>query len=132
MSPRIGSRIDAVVVSSAVIVPIEFKVGERAFLRDHIEQVWDYALDLKNFHLESHRPPIVPILVATEASRQRTTIEPPSTDGVYRPITVGAAGLRDALTQSLGVPSDVTLEAQVWANGRYRPTPSIVEAARVI
>ena len=130
--PRIGSRIDAVIASSAVIVPIEFKVGERSFLRDHVDQAWDYALDLKNFHLTSHRAPVVPILVATEANSPTITLGSPSADGVYHPLTVGGVGLTDALIQSLGVSSDVTLEPWEWANGRYRPTPTIVEAARAL
>ncbi len=32
------------------------------------EQVWDYALDLKNFHKASHAAAIMPILVATNAA----------------------------------------------------------------
>jgi hypothetical protein len=49
-----------------VIVAMEFKVGEREFARHALNQAWDYALDLKNFHLGSHHAPIVPMLVATE------------------------------------------------------------------
>ena len=59
--PRIGSRIDAVVISGGCIFVLEFKVGESSYHRDAINQVWDYALDLKNFHRESHNAPIVPI-----------------------------------------------------------------------
>jgi len=70
--PRLGSRIDAVIVSGPAIFPLEFKCGERAFHSADYNQAWDYALDLKNFHLESHHAPIFPVLVATEAP-QRTT-----------------------------------------------------------
>lgn len=66
--PRIGSRVDAVVVSGPVILAMEFKVGEKEFPRHALNQAWDYALDLKNFHLGSHHAPIVPLLVATEAT----------------------------------------------------------------
>ncbi len=55
------------VIAGSAIFAIEFKVGEREFSRDDINQVWDYALDLKNFHKGSHEAPIFPILVATEA-----------------------------------------------------------------
>lgn len=130
--PRIGSRIDAVVASSSVILPIEFKVGEAGFHRADIEQAWDYALDLKNFHLQSHQAPIVPILVATESGGARTELGVPSADGVYRPLTVGANGLDRAVRLGLAVPSGVTLDPRVWANGRYRPTPTIVDAARAL
>ena len=45
---------------------VEFKVGESTFDRAAVDQVWDYALDLKNFHEASHTVSIVPILIATE------------------------------------------------------------------
>ena len=63
--PRIGSRIDAVLISGPAIIPIEFKVGEGDVRRHDYNQAWDYALDLKNFHQGSHAAPIVPILVPT-------------------------------------------------------------------
>ena len=51
--PRLGSRIDAVLVSGPAILPIEFKCGEQEYLRTDYNQVWDYALDLRNFHRAS-------------------------------------------------------------------------------
>jgi hypothetical protein len=51
--PRLGSRIDAVVVAGATVLPIEFKIGEAHFDRCAHDQAWDYALDLKNFHAAS-------------------------------------------------------------------------------
>src|ERR1019366_5295131 len=65
--PRIGSRIDAVLIAGPAVFVIEFKVGEREFNTHDYNQAWDYALDLKNFHLASHAAPIVPVLVATDA-----------------------------------------------------------------
>ncbi|MGE3959745.1 MAG: DUF2075 domain-containing protein [Vicinamibacterales bacterium] len=130
--PRIGSRIDAVIVSSSVIVPIEFKVGEKRFLRDDIEQVWDYALDLKNFHLESHYAPIVPILVATAGTAKEVQTASASPDDVYRPIKVGRAGVSRALADALSTSSGASLDPVAWTKGRYRPTPTIVEAARAL
>ena len=78
-------------MSGPVVFVVEFKVGERGFERAALDQVWDYALDLKNFHEASHAVAIVPILVATEA-----TVSPPPTlqadeDGVYRPVSVHPA-----------------------------------------
>ena len=66
--PRMGRRIDAVLLIGPVLFVIEFKVGERSFDRASVDQVWDYALDLKNFHEASHHVAIVPILIATAAS----------------------------------------------------------------
>src|SRR4249920_2212786 len=66
--PRMGRRIDVVLVIGSMVFAIEFKVGERAFDRAALDQVWDYALDLKNFHEASHSVSILPILIATEAA----------------------------------------------------------------
>lgn len=55
--PRLGSRVDAVVLTGSSIIPIEFKVGEREYLGADYNQAWDYALDLKNFHSASDRVP---------------------------------------------------------------------------
>ncbi|MDR1681595.1 MAG: hypothetical protein LBS12_07440, partial [Prevotellaceae bacterium] len=48
--PRMGKRVDTLIVIKNVVFVVEFKVGESHFLNHNIEQVWDYALDLKNFH----------------------------------------------------------------------------------
>jgi len=69
--PRMGRRIDAVLLIGPVAFVIEFKVGESGFDRASVDQVWDYSLDLKNFHEASHSISIVPILVATKAKNQR-------------------------------------------------------------
>src|SRR5947199_5386932 len=66
--PRMGRRIDVVLVIGPVVFAIEFKVGEKTFDRSAIDQVWDYGLDLKNFHEASHDASIIPILIATEAT----------------------------------------------------------------
>jgi hypothetical protein len=65
--PRMGRRIDVLLLIRNAVLVIEFKVGESHFTRTAIDQVWDYALDLKNFHEPSHSVTIAPILVATEA-----------------------------------------------------------------
>src|SRR5205809_2362645 len=49
--PRMGRRIDVVLLLGPVVFVVEFKVGASDFDRTALEQVWDYALDLKNFHL---------------------------------------------------------------------------------
>ena len=68
--PRLGKRVDVVLLMRGVVFAIEFKVGAEAFLVNDKEQVWDYALDLKNFHEESRDCIIIPILVATEAPKR--------------------------------------------------------------
>jgi hypothetical protein len=63
--PRMGRRVDVVVLIGDVVFAIEFKVRATHGDRSAEEQVWDYALDLKNFHEASHALTIVPIAVAT-------------------------------------------------------------------
>lgn len=63
--PRLGKRIDVVLLIDHVLFVLEFKVGEKDFTRSGIDQVWDYALDLKNFHESSHAASIAPLLIAT-------------------------------------------------------------------
>ncbi len=65
--PRMGRRIDALLLIGPVIFVLEFKVGEKEFTSYAIDQVFDYALDLKNFHDTSHQEFIAPVLIATEA-----------------------------------------------------------------
>src|SRR5438132_84444 len=52
--PRLGRRIDVVLLIGSVIFVLEFKVYEDVFRSYAVDQVWDYALDLKNFHESSH------------------------------------------------------------------------------
>src|SRR6266511_1528776 len=128
--PRMGRRIDAVLVIGPVVFVIEVKVGEKNFDRGAVDQVWDYALDLKNFHEASHDVPIVPILVATEAlecSPPNLHLDP---DKVYRPILVNNAGLRKVLDSALHTITGPAIEPEQWSRAPYRPTPTIIEAAR--
>ncbi|HEU4801419.1 MAG TPA: DUF2075 domain-containing protein [Gemmatimonadales bacterium] len=130
--PRIGSRIDAVVISGSTIAVIEFKVGEGVFHRLDIAQAWDYALDLKNFHSASHSSPIVPILVATEASASDASLGVPHADGVYPPVRVSRHGLREIVQMAAKLEQGPPLDPAVWERGSYRPTPTIVEAAQAL
>jgi Uncharacterized conserved protein (DUF2075) len=129
--PRMGRRIDAVIIIKSIIFVIEFKVGEAAFEGAALDQVWDYALDLKNFHEGSHCASIVPVLVATEAKWveyfEALVFDD---DKVCRPIGVGRAGLRAVLEKSLLHNVEAVLDGPRWARSSYSPTPTIVEAAR--
>lgn len=128
--PRMGRRIDAVLLVGSVVFVIEFKVGEMSFDRASIEQVWDYALDLKNFHAASHHVALIPVLLVTGAKRSPIVGLRVDKDKVYRPIQVHPAGLRDAIDLALRTVCDDTIDHDGWATAPYRPTPTIVEAAR--
>ncbi|MHC1767695.1 MAG: DUF2075 domain-containing protein [Verrucomicrobiia bacterium] len=130
--PRMGRRIDAVVIIGAVVMALEFKVGEHTFDASAIEQVWDYALDLKNFHEASHTVAIIPILVATEATATAPASLQVDSDGVYRPVAIGTAHLRTTMELAIRSVCGNPILSEEWARAPYRPTPTIIEAARAL
>jgi hypothetical protein len=130
--PRMGRRIDAVLLIGPVVFVIEFKVGESVFERAAVDQVWDYALDLKNFHEASHTVSIVPILIATEATVLAPLTLQADDDGVYWPVRVSPTGFREAIDLALGTVTGEVLDQQHWSRAPYRPTPTIIEAARAL
>jgi hypothetical protein len=130
--PRMGRRIDVVLAIGPVIFAIEFKVGEKTFDRSAIDQVWDYGLDLKNFHEASHDASIVPILIATEATDCPPFELHADADKLYRPIVVDASTFCSVLDTALAKISGVVVDAETWARASYHPTPTIVEAARAL
>jgi len=130
--PRVGSRIDAVLIAGPAVFAIEFKVGERQIKTADYNQAWDYALDLKNFHQASHSAPIIPVLVATEANDFEPALLPAAEDGVHPPVTCNAARLRQAIDQGLAASSGPVLDGLAWARAPYQPTPTIIEAAQAL
>ncbi|MEY3394153.1 MAG: hypothetical protein RL346_389 [Verrucomicrobiota bacterium] len=131
--PRMGHRIDVVLIIDHIIFPLEFKVGETRFHARDREQVWDYGLDLKNFHESSHSIMIAPILIATDAVHLPPTIQIQSArDNLLEPLAANAVSLRDTIDQVIGFSDGEQIDAQAWAAGRYSPTPTILEAARAL
>lgn len=128
--PRIGSRIDAVVISGGCIFVLEFKVGEISYHREAINQVWDYALDLKNFHRESHGAPIIPILICTQAKKGHRVLSKPYADQVYEPITTNSDGLLYLIEEALSSIEAPAIDPESWVCSAYQPTPTIIEAAQ--
>jgi hypothetical protein len=131
--PRMGRRIDAVIVDSNVIFVVEFKVGATEFLAADIDQVWDYALDLKNFHETSHVHLIAPFLVATSA-RGEGLPDPlvPEADDLFAPLKVGTDTFIATYTAILNSATGESIDHNLWRTGRYSPTPTIIEAATAL
>jgi len=130
--PRMGRRIDAVLLLGPVVFVIEFKVGESGFERAAVDQVWDYALDLKNFHEASHSVSIVPILIATGATESPRLRLQADDDKVYHPIQVHPSSFREAIDIALRTVTGEVLDDQQWSSAPYHPTPTIIEAARAL
>ncbi len=131
--PRMGKRIDVVLLIESVIFVLEFKVGAKGFDASAIDQVWDYALDLKNFHETSHEKIIAPILIATEAPHNATVISAtPQQDKMLLPIKCNPQLLRQVIQNVLSLSDSQEINPIHWENGRYSPTPTIIEAAMAL
>lgn len=132
--PRLGKRIDVVALLRERVFVIEFKAGESEFLHQDVDQVMDYALDLKNFHQGSIDRLIVPILVATESNQYSTICQLSHyDDGVYEPLMTDSIHLSDVIKLVLSdkiTPKTYSVALNDWARSRYSPTPTIIEAAR--
>ena len=133
--PRLGKRIDVVLLLRGMIFCLEFKVGKKEEFQAGIEQVMDYALDLKNFHLFSHDRKIVPILIPTKY-KEYTTVFQPSVynDDIYNPMITGEEHLQELIAKVLGHAGAKQEDGVVdnWLISPYAPTPTIIEAARTL
>ncbi len=132
--PRLGKRIDVVLLLRGLIFCLEFKVGEKDILQSNIEQVLDYALDLKNFHLLSQDRAIVPILVPTRFKKCSSEfITSVYDDSIYNPLVTGAEGLQTLISDVL-IHAGATIPGSnlgaEWIISPYSPTPTIIEAAK--
>ncbi len=131
--PRMGRRIDVVVLIENVIFILEFKIGESEFLTNNLDQVWDYALDLKNFHETSHKHLIAPILIATEAKNFFLNISTtPHNDNLLFPIKTNTSALKETINRVLSFADGEKIDTATWVEGRYSPTPTIIEAAMAL
>ena len=134
--PRIGKRIDVVLLLRERIFAIEFKAGQEDILHADVDQVLDYALDLKNFHQGSAERMIAPILVPTENNKVSTTCSLSHyDDGVYEPMIANKEALGDIIGRVLGqdIPhKEYKVALSDWVRSRYEPTPTIVEAASAL
>jgi hypothetical protein len=131
--PRLGKRIDVLLLLDHVVFVLEFKVGERHFLASAKDQVWDYAVDLKNFHQTTHDKSVAPILIPTRAETSVIEIATSARDdGVLKPIMATPDNLSQVLERALQFCDGESIDATTWAAGGYHPTPTIVEAAMAL
>jgi hypothetical protein len=132
--PRMGKRVDAAIVVGGVIFVVENKVGANEYPQHAKDQALDYALDLKNFHEGSHNRWIVPILVCTRAPVVEQTVSwyadrvalTLCSNGKNLGSTIAAA-IADLHAQTLSVDA-----SDQWSETGYKPTPTIVEAAKAL
>lgn len=127
--PRLDKRIDAVLLLHGIVFVLEFKVGATDYLRQDTEQVWDYALDLKNFHEASRNLTIVPVLIATDA-KQSSIVQEISRydDHVFEPVQTNLQNLPAIIAKFVNQYAQ-NIDLSRWAFSRYMPTPTIIQAA---
>jgi hypothetical protein len=130
--PRMGKRIDVVLLIGSVIFVLEFKVGEREFTSYALNQAWDYALDLKNFHETSREYFIAPVVIATNAAPATPIIAASHNDKVLSPIRCNVQLLTLVIERVLDFADGAFIDPTQWESGRYSPTPTIIEAAMAL
>lgn len=129
--PRIGNRIDGVFIHKGIVFLLEFKVGSSKYLSHDIEQVVDYALDLKSFHKESHDKLLVPILICTEAPENYLSISLMK-DKILNPLCCNKDNIADCIRTITINHIENHFCAEDWINSIYMPTPTIIEAAQAL
>ena len=126
--PRMGRRIDAVVIIGPAIFVIEFKVGANTYEAADLDQVMDYALDLRNFHEGSHHATLVPILAATKAPAIHNQLDAIPDDGLFATICCNSDNLEETINRVLNLQLERTIDCSAWEVSGYKPTPTIIEA----
>jgi len=129
--PRMGKRADCVLVIDGLVFVVEFKVGDEHYASYAAEQVDDYALDLKNFHEGSHNQKLIPLLVATNAPFRENALFVPI-DNIFRTLFANKENLSEVIRLTLVEIKSPVIDAETWASSRYKPTPTIVEAAQAL
>ncbi len=129
--PRMGKRVDCILIHRNIVFVLEFKVGQKNINQSDLDQVWDYALDLKNFHKPSHNIFLVPVLIATQVETQKLKREfIVYADNLFRPIQSNSSELIDILNEVIRTQcSDEIINPNNYVSGSYEPTPTIIEAA---
>ncbi|WP_332605805.1 DUF2075 domain-containing protein [Acinetobacter sp. ESBL14] len=129
--PRMGKRVDNILIINNLIFVIEFKVGEKSYSNYAQNQTIDYCLDLQNFHEGSHNKTLIPILIATNAPSTTSQID--SSLDLNGCILCNKDNFKATLIQILDqVKADECLNIHTWENSIYKPTPTIIEAAQAL
>ena len=130
MIPRMGKRVDVVVLHKNIVFLLEFKCGDTEYRASTYDQVYDYALDLRNFQKESHDKLLVPIMVSTRAPEIVNVIR--ERDRIIEPLSCNAKNIGQAIRMVSDRYTEQDFDYVAWENSEYLPTPTIVEAAQAL
>ena len=131
--PRIGKRVDNILIIKNIIFVIEFKVGSEKYINKDKVQTIDYALDLKNFHEGSHFANIVPILVSTNAPNFENIFDYSEDKLAVNCLLANTKNLKYIITSFLEKTNqEKSINFSEWIKSSYLPTPTIIEASKVL
>jgi hypothetical protein len=129
--PRIGSRIDNILLYKGIVFLLEFKVGESKYPNHAIEQATDYALDLNCFHKESHNLLLAPILICTRAPEKHQTIKVMK-ENILETYCCNEINIGKYVSDVCSLYDKDPIIPDKWINSIYMPTPTIIEAAKAL
>ncbi len=126
--PRMGKRVDNIVILGDKIFLLEFKIGSEQYDMHAIDQVIDYALDLRNFHEGSHHANLIPVLIAEKASKKfKNNFQ--AAQNLDQAILLNAQNLHEFFKP---YDSSSLMDVLAWEQSPYKPTPTIIEAAQAL
>ena len=128
--PRMGKRVDVVVLYRNIVFLLEFKCGDAEYRQTTYDQVYDYALDLRNFQKESHDKLLVPMMVSTQAPRYQNILT--EYERIIEPIRCNGQNIGAAIEHIATQYTEPSFDYKAWENSEYLPTPTIVEAAQAL
>lgn len=128
--PRMGKRVDNVLIINDLIFVLEFKVGDNQYQKHSIEQVVDYCLDLQNFHEGSHHEKLIPVLISTKAEPIENVFK--SEANLFEPLKANQQNLSAVINKTLLQSNGKQINTTDWENSIYKPTPTIIEAAQAL
>ena len=128
--PRMGKRVDVVLLYRNIVFLLEFKCGDTEYRQSTFDQVYDYALDLRNFQKDSHNKLLVPVMVSTKAPRYKNVLI--ERERIITPIRCNGKNIGAAVMHVAKQYSEVPFDYLAWENSEYLPTPTIVEAAQAL
>lgn len=127
--PRMGKRVDNILIVNDCVFVVEFKVGDDVYGKHAETQVIDYSLDLQNFHEGSHHIKLIPVLVSTNADSTHCIVS--EVEKHNQVAKCNKSGLREVVEEF----TDFTkqeIDVKKWENSIYKPTPTIIEVAQAL
>lgn len=128
--PRMGKRVDTVLLYRNIVFLLEFKCGDSEYRHSTYDQVYDYALDLRNFQKESHNKLLVPIMISTHAPKYKNVLV--EHERIIEPIRCNEHNIGAAVKYIAQQYHEASFDYLGWENSEYLPTPTIVEAAQAL